>query len=783
MTRGLLTGLGPGHDDASLPSSFVLAERQNAVFIVGDDPGPLAPVRHLQDGEIALVRIPASAAEIRTAELLPEADGLPWPRVAARPDLLVPIVSRLISGEHAEILLEPGHDGLKAALITHDGNEQPLPVPPMDALGLLAALFGLAPRGVVRTGSGLPPRALLSMRPSARPRGYRARLAGTVLTRSPAAMTDLGLQPSMMEFLFTLLEQPSGMLLVSGTPGSGRSTTLGLLAAALAERGLRGGLIGPPEAHGGEGPKLEWLADAPAAWPFATSLHPAAPDFVLIDRIARPADVVLAARLASAGTLVLGGAPGADPELLARNVAEAIQAASVPPVPVTVIGQALVRTVCRGCTTWETLPSTRARRLGLHPRDLRQIERSGGLAVPAGKGCADCSGTGAAGLTGVFEIAAPGEGAAVLPRMREDGWHKAVRGIVLYEDVAALPAIHRGMRTLREIAALAGESPGPTGPDQAAGKEPAAAAEAAATAGPREAESYVAAGPGIGEADALAGHFRAVRSGGPIDPNFLPALARALATRGGGEARIAEMLVPMAGFVLARHSVNTALLASRLACTAEGGPAPEEVALAGLLHDAGLIEAGIDPGAELPPILSEEALDPGEARFSPGRVLRALGIGQESLASLITEVHAHLRFERPPAERPRADLSSQAVALACLLDLTLHGPRDQRPADLHEVTSLAISRHGARFSPALFRALLRAFPIFPIGAFVELSSGDLARVVSQNEENYFRPRLEITATAAGECARGRRMVDLARTPFLHIRQRVVGTAPASWARA
>jgi hypothetical protein len=88
------------------------------------------------------------------------------------------------------------------------------------------------------------------------------------------------------------------------------------------------------------------------------------------------------------------------------------------------------------------------------------------------------------------------------------------------------------------------------------------------------------------------------------------------------------------------------------------------------------------------------------------------------------------------------------------------------------VTSLVMAQHGQRFSPLLFRALLRAVPIFPIGCLVELSSGDVARVVTQNEENHFRPRVEIASGAVGA---ERRVVDLARAPFLHIRHRV---APA-----
>ena len=83
-----------------------------------------------------------------------------------------------------------------------------------------------------------------------------------------------------------------------------------------------------------------------------------------------------------------------------------------------------------------------------------------------------------------------------------------------------------------------------------------------------------------------------------------------------------------------------------------------------------------------------------------------------------------------------------------------------------------MEQHGRRFSPLIIRALLSAVPIFPIGAWVELSSGDLARVISLNEDNHFRPRVELTRAAPGAGAVERRVVDLSRAPFLHIRQRV-----------
>jgi len=483
---------------------------------------------------------------------------------------------------------------------------------------------------------------------------------------------------------------------------------------------------------------------------------------------------------------VLAGAPAAEPEVLARAVAGELEAGSAPAVPVTVLGQALVRTVCQACLTWETIPAPQARRLGFHRRDLEEMERKGGLAVPAGTGCAECAGTGSAGLTGVFEYVGPEGAAGALPRMREDGWRKAVQGIALHADVAGLPGAQRTMRTLREITVHTGLSPIPSeAARRAETKTGAAAKSPIRPSGPPAPAPAGAASPkasAAAEVEALARMLREARAKSPIDPRAVPLLARTLAARGLSETPLQEMMVASRGYNLARHAVNSALIAVRIASHLGQELDAEETARLALLHDVGLLETGLDPGAELPAVLSEESLDAGGARLHPERLLAALGVADETMAQMITQVHSLLRFEKPPGDRPRTDLRAQTVALASLIDLTFNGPQEQKPSDLHDVTSLLMAQQGMRFSPVLFRALLRAIPIFPVGAFVELSSGDLARVVSLNEDNHFRPRVELTSSS-GEPGSERRIVDLARAPFLHIRQRVAGALPAGMVRA
>ncbi|MFQ5844885.1 MAG: hypothetical protein ACE5JG_07845, partial [Planctomycetota bacterium] len=733
--------------------------------------------------QVGLVPIPASDEEIQAADLLPPPDAGSWPTVAPRPDLLAPTLSRLLSGDYIEMSLQPGRDGLKATLLTAHGEEQCFPIAPKDALGFLATVFRQAPGGVVRTGLEKPPRVALSVRPAPRHHEYRLRLAAVVPGPEPTSLNDVGLSPALLELMLESLDRTADIILISGGPSSGRSTTLQLLASALAGRGRRGGRIGPRRRKSPRDPC--WLAEAVSDWPFPESLYSSAPDFVLIERLESPADLVLAARLASSGRLVLAGAPAADPELLARTAQRDLEAGAAPAVPVTVLGQSLVRCVCRGCVTWTTIPPTRMRRLGFHPRDVEQMERAGGLAVPHGQGCSECAGTGAAGLTGVFEYVGPDETRGSLPRMREEGWRKVVQGLVLLDDVAALAGAHRTMRTLREIMVRAGLTQEPAVRERpGSGVRPGAAARPAPAdpRGPRPAAEGGAArrGPAVAEAKALAALLKNTQRGQRADPSALVSLERSIAARGAAQVPLQEMMAPSDGFHLARHGVNTALIAVRLGRHLGLQDEAVRVARTALLHDAGLLRAGVVPDADLPATPSEETLDPSGSRFNPTPILNTLGCKDPSLPGAIAQVHALLSSDpQRGAEPPVREIGPQVVALASLIDLHRHGPGERRPADLHDVPSIVMEKHGRRFSPALFRALLRAIPIFPIGSLVELSSGDLATVVSLNENNHFRPRVEIRVAGGGERVDHRRVVDLARAPFLHIRHRVAGSPAAA----
>ena len=96
----------------------LLAERQGVVFVAHPgDAGRLSVTPRYRGPDVAVVTIPVSADEVRAAEVGPSTEAGAWPRAIPRPDLLGPALSRLVGGDHVEMSLHPGRDGLKATLV------------------------------------------------------------------------------------------------------------------------------------------------------------------------------------------------------------------------------------------------------------------------------------------------------------------------------------------------------------------------------------------------------------------------------------------------------------------------------------------------------------------------------------------------------------------------------------------------------------------------------------------------------------------------------------------
>lgn len=73
---------------------------------------------------------------------------------------------------------------------------------------------------------------------------------------------------------------------------------------------------------------------------------------------------------------------------------------------------------------------------------------------------------------------------------------------------------------------------------------------------------------------------------------------------------------------------------------------------------------------------------------------------------------------------------------------------------------------GRAFHPLLIEEFIRAIGVFPVGSVVELNSGEVGIVISQNAAKRLQPRVMVVRDTAGNPLRPQKLLDLSRSPKL-----------------
>jgi len=260
---------------------------------------------------------------------------------------------------------------------------------------------------------------------------------------------QLGFQPETLARYNKILQEPYGIILVTGPTGGGKSTTL--YSSLNKIKSARIHIItieDPVEYHI---PSLVQAQINPkAGMTFATGLRSILrqdPDVVMVGEIRDAETASISFQVAQTGQLVFATlhsntAPGAATRLLDMKIEPFLVASSV----IAVLSQTLVRTLCEFCRK-EYQPSSDA----LEGINLQEEPKPSFFC--RGKGCNQCNGTGYQGRTGLFELMLPDEEIrklimekapterikeaarkAGMQTLREDGVKKSAQGIIALPD-------------------------------------------------------------------------------------------------------------------------------------------------------------------------------------------------------------------------------------------------------------------------------------------------------------------------------------------------------------
>ncbi|MBI2174869.1 MAG: Flp pilus assembly complex ATPase component TadA [Candidatus Omnitrophica bacterium] len=221
----------------------------------------------------------------------------------------------------------------------------------------------------------------------------------------PARMfqiAQLGFTPDQQERLLTLLNKPTGLLLVTGPTGSGKTTSLYAFLTQLNTGRVNIVTIEDPVEHELSG-LTQIQVHSKTGLTFATGLRSVLrhdPDIVMVGEIRDQETANLAVRAALTGHLVLSTLHTNDAASgITRLMDLGIEPFLLCSTLIGILSQRLMRQLCEECRTLSSVDPVTLTQMGLSvPASM--------ATVPLGhaRGCRKCQATGYHGRAGVFEL-------------------------------------------------------------------------------------------------------------------------------------------------------------------------------------------------------------------------------------------------------------------------------------------------------------------------------------------------------------------------------------------
>ncbi|MCH7597465.1 Flp pilus assembly complex ATPase component TadA [Patescibacteria group bacterium] len=225
-------------------------------------------------------------------------------------------------------------------------------------------------------------------------------------------LSDIGLNDSDLSKVQEAIDNPHGMILVTGPTGSGKTTTIYAVLRILNTREVHISTIEDPVEYDIEGIS-QIQVDKKTNLMFADGLRAIVrqdPDIIMVGEIRDKETADIATNSAMTGHLVLSTLHANDaatslPRLLDMDIEPFLIASTIN----VIIAQRLVRKICQGCRKSANLSSEEIEMVKRNDVAMNLLLAKGAgnldkLVIFKGSGCKICGSTGYIGRIGVFEV-------------------------------------------------------------------------------------------------------------------------------------------------------------------------------------------------------------------------------------------------------------------------------------------------------------------------------------------------------------------------------------------
>jgi type IV-A pilus assembly ATPase PilB len=360
----------------------------------------------------------------------------------------------------SDIHVEPGKFDVKVRYRV-DGVLHEMPLPPKRAqpaiISRLKILAGMdiSEKRVPQDGRiklNVGPK-VVDLRVSALPATYGESVVMRILDKSGLmlGLGQLGFSPDDQRSWEKLLQRATGVVLVTGPTGSGKTTTLYASLHTLNQPDVKLITVEDPVEYQLNGINQVQIQHE-IGWNFSRALRAIFrqdPDIVMVGEIRDQETAEIAIKAALTGHLVFSTLHTNDSaSAFVRLVDMGIKPFLVASGVAAILAQRLLRTICTTCKEPYKPPEEEFEILGIRDVDPSKVE------LFHGAGCENCNHTGYSGRLGAYELLQTtdelrqmimdGASSAALRRqarvegmktMREDAWVKALKGITTIEEV------------------------------------------------------------------------------------------------------------------------------------------------------------------------------------------------------------------------------------------------------------------------------------------------------------------------------------------------------------
>ncbi|MDO9265057.1 MAG: ATPase, T2SS/T4P/T4SS family [Desulfosalsimonadaceae bacterium] len=247
---------------------------------------------------------------------------------------------------------------------------------------------------------GLIKNRTVDIRVSSLPALYGEKIVMRILERDKKQLTlkNLGLEPKDERLLENTISHPTGLILVTGPTGSGKSSTLYAVLNQLNSDTVNIVTAEDPVEY-----KLNGLTQVSCSAETGLTFNEALrsflrqdPDIIMVGEIrdAETADIALKAAMTGhlvLSTLHTNDAAGAINRLVNMGIPPYLVASA----QVTIIAQRLMRRLCENCKQACEPEAEALKAMGIMPGEMKIFKAAG---------CPECSGTGYNGRMGIYEL-------------------------------------------------------------------------------------------------------------------------------------------------------------------------------------------------------------------------------------------------------------------------------------------------------------------------------------------------------------------------------------------